>query len=641
MVIGYSVTSQWDYGELVACKLFAHLLMSATICMCLSILAMNFDRLIAVSNPDLYATRINSVKTAFLIILVWLVAILFPLPLSLGVIPTSPHPARYVCTISALSSLQFLVPMYTICFGFPAVLNILIFIYVTKEAMSEKEAESRGSVNRPNSTIRLWPEVQTAGVVFILFLIWAISELPYIILSSIEQYITSAEVDQEFNYSPDLDTTFMWLKFCNTFALPLVIFKWRKDIWQKFKDLIFCRKSNSVVDASPRPEKHPTSKQKPKTQVSINQASSTPKFQASFPIPTIKASKDGLHVHGNIDDDDEDCGIFYANLDITGQLDQLHNPALEDGSCAQDVDMGDTSDYETDPYSQSDPISVNHHSRTNSAAAAGKELRSKANSISVLSQDSGNGSASNSVKKKRHKKRAIADINIENDRIVAASNLSINQSLSTSNAELDLPPTSPGNIISETKSNSNNNTELIDNAEVIQTLDSDISKPTKHKKKKKKKNKNIIDAETNTTQRLGMELTERKKPPPRLSPIDPGVIQKSMGRMATPPLRGKVPHNNDLSILPPTGLSEDRRRKTHSAEDAAEHVPSAESDASKSTNRKKKSSRPRNQSGDSEKPLMGSNASSELHSLAAETYQDSYIWLVWYDYTCVDILSIQ
>jgi len=51
--------------------------------------------------------------------------------------------------------------------------------------------------------------------------------------------------------------------------------------------------------------------------------------------------------------------------------------------------MGDTSDYETDPYSQSDPISVNHHSRTNSAAAAGKELRSKANSISVLSQDSG------------------------------------------------------------------------------------------------------------------------------------------------------------------------------------------------------------------------------------------------------------
>jgi len=66
-----------------------------------------------------------------------------------------------------------------------------------------------------------------------------------------------------------------------------------------------------------------------------------------------------------------------------------------------------------------------------------------------------------------------------------------------------------------------------------------------------------------------MELTERKKPPPRLSPIDPGVIQKSMGRMATPPLRGKVPHNNDLSILPPTGLSEDRRRKTHSAEDAA------------------------------------------------------------------------
>lgn len=315
MAIGYTATDEWDYGSFM-CKVLAHFVMTTAVAMCLGILAMNVDRVIAISKPARYGARVNSGKTALLIILTWLTAILFPLPLSLGVVLTEPYQNRYICSIAGGSSLNYLLSLYSICFALPAVVNILIFVYIGKETLSEKEAESTGS--RARSTSELWPEVQSAGVVLILFVLWAVCELPYITLTSIEQYIHSDQVAGHFSYSATLDTAFTWLKFCNCCLLPFVSFKWRKDIWFKFKDLMFCRKSNSILDASPRQEKNNGRSRFKQSQQSLT--ADTPKFEASFPIPTIKATKDGLHVHGNADDDDE---IFYADLDMTGRVSQF------------------------------------------------------------------------------------------------------------------------------------------------------------------------------------------------------------------------------------------------------------------------------------------------------------------------------
>lgn len=297
MVIGYSVTSNWDYGD-VMCRVLAHFIITISIAMCLAIFMINLDRVIAISDPEKYQNTVNSFKTAIMIIISWLVAILFPIPLSLGMEPTAPFENRYICSIVGGSNLDYLIALYSVCFALPSIVNILFFVYIAREALSEKEAESTGGRRRP-SAVRLWPEVQSSGVVFILFLLWMVTELPYITLSSIQQYIQSDQINGTLPYPTHLDTVFVWLKFCDAFILPFVIFRWRKDIWLKFKDLMFCRKSNSVVDASPRGEKSGnTHHKKRKSRSPANPKHDASRFEATLPIPTIKATKDGLHVQG-------------------------------------------------------------------------------------------------------------------------------------------------------------------------------------------------------------------------------------------------------------------------------------------------------------------------------------------------------
>lgn len=97
------------------------------------------------------------------------------------------------------------------------------------------------------------------------------------------------------------------------------------------------------------------------------------------------------------------------------------------------------------------------------------------------------------------------------------------------------------------------------------------NKSSKRKKKKKKKNLDVQDSETNTSQLVSIELSEKKiLPPPRLAPINPDIIQNSINRMATPPLRSKVPRE-DSEELPPSGDSAARRarRKRISDQNAA------------------------------------------------------------------------
>lgn len=316
MALGYSITNNWDYGDIV-CRVYAHFLFSMSIATCLSILVMNLDRLIAVHNPGLYPQKINSQRTSLFITAVWLLALLFPLPLSLDVVSATPFPNRYICSIAAGSSINYLVSLYIVCFAAPPIINLVLFAYIAREALRERESGLTGASSTGPSESILWPEVQTAGVVFIIFLLWLFTELPYFTLTSIEQYIHSDAVNGQISYSADLDTAFMWLKFSNCCILPFIIFKWRKDIWYKFKDIIFCRKSNSIVDGVGTPstrEKEKHTKNKNKAVHPTNP--DTPKFEASFPIPTISATKDGLHVHGRPDTDEE---IFYTDMNITSR----------------------------------------------------------------------------------------------------------------------------------------------------------------------------------------------------------------------------------------------------------------------------------------------------------------------------------
>ncbi|XP_067931627.1 uncharacterized protein [Watersipora subatra] len=593
MVIGYTVTTTWDYGD-VMCRVVAHFLLSTSIATCLSILALNLDRVFAIANPERYAHQMSLWKTTFLILLVWIVAVLFPLPLSTGSVPTRAFGNRYICSIEAGSDINYLISLYSICFALPALVNVLFFIYIAREALSEKEAESMGTSRESSAMYKLWPEVQSAGVVFILYLTWAVSELPYITLSSIEQYIHSAQVNGQFEYAANLDTAFVWLKFCDCGLLPFVIFKWRKDIWQKFKDLLFCRKNNSVLDSSPRVKDRNNNGRNKGRSPPVPVKADTPKFQASFPIPTLTATKDGLHVHGNPDEDPEDFETFYADMDITTKTDyerirtaavveQYYDEASQmRGTCGEE-----TSDYETDPYSQSDPISV--RSAGSNLPTRSLERQPKTHSHA---HDSGNSSTSGSVKK-RKKKRAVASVCIDDSPNQAPSEPHLGGS---------------GDKRVEESSISQAHQPVTDSIAPDIENNADL-KVKPQKKKRKKKRQNVLDAETNTSQVFNGEMLERKARPPRLEPLGSEISPYSV---ATPPLRSKFPKEpSSEDTFSSSSAFVDKRQIVSSQDDL-----NITKEPNQQTRRKKV--KPRNRSNDAVTPLSAPTTSSTLSILETQ-----------------------
>lgn len=326
LVVGYSATGIWDYGEPM-CKVAGHLLLSVTIATCLTVLVMNADRVIAINSPSKYLQRVTKCKTVTAILFVWMVAILFPLPLSLGTVPVTNFDHRYICSIDKGSSMDYLISLYSICFALPSITGVLFFVYIAREALSEREAQSIGA--QQPSLSSLWPEVQAAGIVFVIFFCWFVTELPFIALTSIHQYtysdaLTESDSQQEFSPPVLLDTAFVWLKFCDAFLSPLVVFKLRKEIWVHLRDLMLCRKSNSVIDSSPRQDKsEPKRKPNGSNNSQPNNASYNPKSAAPFKVPTIRATRDGLHIQG---DGESESSIFYADMDLTGKSAELGVP---------------------------------------------------------------------------------------------------------------------------------------------------------------------------------------------------------------------------------------------------------------------------------------------------------------------------
>lgn len=321
MVIGYSVTEKWDYGDFM-CSLLAHFILSVSIMMSLGIMMMNIDRIIAVTNPNKYTEVMVNWKTRFLLGLVWMIGVFMPIPISLGQIPASPYLDRYLCSVAAGAPLDYLLTLYLVCFCGPSIISILSYLYIARVALNEKDAQQEGGAA---ITGPLWPEMRGAGFVFSIFILWVLFEMPYVTLSSIQQYRTSLESNEIVLYPYPLFTALMWLKLGNTIFLPLAVFRWRKEIWIKFKDLMFCRKtSKNVVAASG--EKNNNNRRKPTKSSSTNA-----KFEAQFKVPTLFASKGGLRVHGSPETDIEMSEVFYADMNMTGKsgdLDGLNREAL-------------------------------------------------------------------------------------------------------------------------------------------------------------------------------------------------------------------------------------------------------------------------------------------------------------------------
>ncbi len=398
LVLGATITEKWDYGDLV-CRLNAFALQAISIVVILSLCMVTIERalsLLSLRNPQ---RCLSHRQTTILVVYCWVYSLAFSWPLLIqNILTVQPSANRHLCTISRNSPVIYLALMSILCYLLPCLLIIGFLIYIIRQGVIEKmndrqnaaqnsyAAESGGLPER-----QVWSELYAAKYVGVLFLFWVLLQAPYLVLSSIDWYKQSNELSDieaiseiELNNPWQVQLAFTWIKFSFPMVMPLLTFFWRKETWQRFKNWILCRKSNFVVDASPK-----TSPQHKVAGVKNGATTTTS-------VPVLFATENGLHVQtyspaGNNNDDH--CDNVSENPDT---LNASNTQALMTQKCdvmgSQDflqIDE-DTSDYdssgETEAVSSKPPpVVTRQRSRQQSQSSQKSEKRSsqKSSDLSI------------------------------------------------------------------------------------------------------------------------------------------------------------------------------------------------------------------------------------------------------------------
>ena len=372
LILGNTITEQWDYGDFV-CRFNAFTIQLASIAMLLGLMLMSLDRFLAVRYADVeaYTAVMTPVRANFLIVYSWLHAFGFSIPLIFGIIPVKAFPARYLCSVDSGAPILYLALRSIFSYLIPLIVILGFFIYIIKTSIQERMRRSlhRNSYTEGENEPQLQTEINTAKFVGVVMALWCLCEGPYLLLTAIEQYknssiIQNSGIEINFEYPWEVDLSFTWLKLSYAIVLPIVTFFWRKEVWQKFKNCVLCRKSNLVVDASP---KRKTRKKDPPKRLAIPEPNNKVEMNTngSFTVPVLFATPEGLHVQTfskkdadlldnetdlekGLDTTFTDTSVVATKCDVYGSQNFL------------DLDEGDTSDYdsEIDPFSGSNPISV-------------------------------------------------------------------------------------------------------------------------------------------------------------------------------------------------------------------------------------------------------------------------------------------
>ncbi len=375
LVLGSTISEKWDYGQF-ACQFNAFFVKLTSVAMLLGLTLMALDRMLAVLNPTQYKDRMTKPRISGFISFTWLQALVLSLPLITGTIPVQPFAARYLCSVGNSASLIYVAMTSLLGYIIPIFATLTFFCVIAriviKEKLKERNSNSGQAYNVDEVGERkVWREISTSKYVLALFIIWLVFQGPYMLLNYVDQFKNSQEMTStganilEFTYLWELDLSFAWMKFSYAIFLPIITFCWRKEIWQKFKNCILCRKSNLIKDASP----HST----PNHRYSSEDGQKEHRRQDSQTngkVPVLFATENGLHFETyetKYGDEDE------ASDDEVYDEDPLEQTAVTEVATARKCDvMGsrdlmrelddDTSDYDStrdiDPFSTSNPIST-------------------------------------------------------------------------------------------------------------------------------------------------------------------------------------------------------------------------------------------------------------------------------------------
>ena len=366
LILGSTIIEKWDYGDF-ACRFNAFLILMTSIEMCLSLTLMALDRCVAVEDPSKYNKRLNISRANILIVYTWIHAIAFAFPLFFDIIKVKPFPARYLCSISENNPLLFI--SLTSLFGFtlPILFNIVFYIVIVRSGVKEKLKENQMK-QRPiyaDTTFdqqRIWVELNAAKYVGSIFILWCLLQGPYLLLNYIEEYRNSTEIRSGpvFKYPWEVDFAFTWMKFSYPMFLPFITFFWRKEVWQKFKNLILCRKSIQINDASP---KRSPAKRQNENGILVNTRKDHDTSKGRMDIPVIFATSKGLHVQSK-KPKESTTSLEETTAQIASPATDVITKCDVFGSRDMALVEDDTSDYDsrdeecTDPFSGSDPVIV-------------------------------------------------------------------------------------------------------------------------------------------------------------------------------------------------------------------------------------------------------------------------------------------
>ncbi|XP_013399454.1 uncharacterized protein LOC106165696 [Lingula anatina] len=379
LILGTTVKEEWEFGHFI-CKLNACGIQLVSTERLFSLTVMVFDRCVAILDSAKYFERMSRFRVNMIITYSWVQSILFAhVILYVTTIPSKLYPSRYLCSIGE-STLAYIATTSVVCFIIPFIAIVMLYFVIIKKCVAEKLQNKMMLQNHQYTDSALdepviWREVRGAIYVGILVILWGIFEGPFLCINYIEQFQKSVELKPtstlSVSYPYEIELVFTWMRMSYPICLPFATFFWRKEIWQKFKDLILCRKSNLVVDVTPRVEKE-KEKEKEREKKLLEKEAMMLNASSSFNAPVLFATANGLHVrmfvNGEEDEMSESQGsVLGDNLLLAQEVIKTSRSQKCDvdgsaGTVNKIPNDEDTSDYdsqsELDPFSVSNPVSV-------------------------------------------------------------------------------------------------------------------------------------------------------------------------------------------------------------------------------------------------------------------------------------------
>ncbi|XP_078588630.1 histamine H2 receptor-like [Branchiostoma floridae x Branchiostoma japonicum] len=261
----------------------------------LLICTMCWDRVMALREPLQYSVLASPLRAGAVLGYTWAHSLAFSLCILIGTPASVYYSARFLCSLSPHDSLAYVVVVSIFCFLLPLLMIIMAFCVILKYIVSERSrVKAMGQFQYTDAVLphdqAFWAEVDIAKLTGMIVVSFIVLRAPYIMTALIHVY-TASQAD--LDYASQVDTTLVWLMFSHAVFLPIVAFSKKKELGQAFKDMVLCRKSNSIIDSA----KDNTLT----TQVAFDQELRHSKARLptspTFNVPVLFSTSEGLHYH--------------------------------------------------------------------------------------------------------------------------------------------------------------------------------------------------------------------------------------------------------------------------------------------------------------------------------------------------------